>query len=174
MDPDMNNTISNMPARRIRACRRQSGSRSIRDAWDALLFGRARRDASCAARVASGINRTKVINSLIVFSARLTPRRRPPAPVRLRAAQGAHAAPLRHADRQPAHLLSVACLRFRLQCAPVAQDRAPLQRDDEAHRRRPGGRELRRRSADTDRRPAIRIISSRRSPTRSRRPTARR
>ena len=58
--------------------------------------------------VVSGINRTKVLDSLTMFSGAVADRRRASAAIRFFSPQGAHAAPLRHADPQPACVLSVA------------------------------------------------------------------
>ena len=114
MDPDMNKyDLEHVCTGHPRSCRRSNGRQVYRDAWARYYTDEhVETDPAARARV-NGINMSKVANALIVFSGATAHRGRASAAVRLRAPQVAHAAPSRHADRQPADLLSVARLRLR-------------------------------------------------------------
>ena len=83
------------------------GSRSIASAWT-RYYSDEHVETIMRRAAATGLNKTKVIDAHHAVLRRVADRGRASAAIRFRAPQDQDAAPLRHADRQSADLLSVA------------------------------------------------------------------
>lgn len=89
---------------------------------------RACRDTIMRRAASTGLNKTKVIERDHAVLRRIPDRRRASAAVRFRAQKNPHAAALRHARRQSADFLSMACLRLHQSRLAMGEARSSLRK----------------------------------------------
>ena len=174
MDPDMNKYDLEHACTAHPIMSKETWTQVYADAWK-RYYTDAHVETIMRRAIASGINRTKVLELADHLLGRGADRRRASAAIRLFPAQAPQAAPLRHDGAQSADLLSVAGVRFPESLHAMGPPDLALSRHHAQSRQRSGGADaISTRRCGRIPAPARPIISSKSLPTRSRTPTVRR
>ena len=150
MDPDMNNYDLEHACTGHPVMSKETWERVYADAWD-RYYSDAHVETIMRRAAVDRHQQDQDFRRGDGVLGRRAGRGRASAAVRLRAPQGAHLAPLRHADPQPAGVLSVAHLRLHAHGGALAAAGTALQGDPGPGRGRSGEDGLHRRSADPHR-----------------------
>ena len=137
MDPDMNKYDLEHACTAHPLMAQETWERVYADAWQ-QYYTDEHMEKVMRRAVVAGISRRKLLELAGVVLRRRAHRGRASAAIRLRPPQGAHAAALRHADRQPAGVLSVARLRRVARGRPMAAPNVALSPHPQARGRRSG------------------------------------
>ena len=175
MDPDMNKYDLEHVCTAHPRMSKEEWEQAYRDAW-ASFYSDEHVETVLKRAFVNGLSheqgqqRADRVRRLVAHRGRASDAVRPGAP------QGAHAAPPRHADREPAGVLSVAHLRLPQGRGGVGHARAAPSADAQAHpaRSAPRATTSTSRCASTPKARTGRTSSWKSTPTRSRRPMARR